>query len=281
MDKAADAFRTITEVAEAIGIPAHVLRFWESRFPQIKPVKRAGGRRYYRPSDVALVAGIRQLLHVDGITIREVQKVLREQGVRHVATLGGAAPAQLDRDAALALAPVSAPAAMAQVLPMTGQTRKPADPLPAAELQSLVPPEPQPLPRESAAARRPRAVAERALRDQPSLPLLLDTPPDEAPEAPHIWVEAEPAAIVDLHPRSPSCAPSAPFAATPIAATPVAATPIAATQAAPAQALADIAAQLQAMPAPAMALNRSALRDLRDRLGQLHNLMAQPPLSQR
>ena len=90
MDKAPDAFRTISEVADAIAIPAHVLRFWESRFPQIKPVKRAGGRRYYRPSDVALVAGIQQLLHKDGLTIRAVQQILREQGVRHVATLGGA-----------------------------------------------------------------------------------------------------------------------------------------------------------------------------------------------
>ena len=106
MDKAPDAFRTISEVADAIAIPAHVLRFWESRFPQIKPVKRAGGRRYYRPSDVALVAGIQQLLHKDGLTIRAVQQILREQGVRHVATLGGAKSADLDRAAAEALAPV-------------------------------------------------------------------------------------------------------------------------------------------------------------------------------
>ena len=84
MDKAPDAFRTISEVAEVLDTPAHVLRFWESRFPQIRPVKRAGGRRYYRPSDVALLAGIRLLLHDQGLTIRGVQKVLRESGVRHV-----------------------------------------------------------------------------------------------------------------------------------------------------------------------------------------------------
>jgi DNA-binding transcriptional MerR regulator len=73
VDKAPDAFRTISEVAEELETPAHVLRFWESRFPQIKPVKRAGGRRYYRPADVALLAGIRQLLHTEGMTIRGVQ----------------------------------------------------------------------------------------------------------------------------------------------------------------------------------------------------------------
>jgi DNA-binding transcriptional MerR regulator len=87
MDKSPDAFRTISEVAEVLETPAHVLRFWESRFPQIKPVKRAGGRRYYRPSDMALLAGIKRLLHDEGLTIRGVQKILRDQGVRHVAGL--------------------------------------------------------------------------------------------------------------------------------------------------------------------------------------------------
>ncbi|WP_294983198.1 MerR family transcriptional regulator [Tabrizicola sp.] len=87
MDKSPDAFRTISEVAESLDTPAHVLRFWESRFPQIKPVKRAGGRRYYRPSDVALLTGIKRLLHDEGLTIRGVQKILRDQGVRHVAGL--------------------------------------------------------------------------------------------------------------------------------------------------------------------------------------------------
>ncbi len=91
MDKSPDAFRTISEVAEHLETPAHVLRFWESRFPQIRPVKRAGGRRYYRPSDVSLLMGIKRLLHDEGLTIRGVQKILREQGVRHVAALSGEA----------------------------------------------------------------------------------------------------------------------------------------------------------------------------------------------
>lgn len=85
--KSPDAFRTISEVAEWLGVPTHVLRFWESRFTQVKPVKRAGGRRYYRPSDMALLGGIRKLLHEDGMTIRGVQKLLREQGVKHIAAL--------------------------------------------------------------------------------------------------------------------------------------------------------------------------------------------------
>lgn len=85
--KSPEAFRTISEVADWLGVPTHVLRFWESRFSQVKPVKRAGGRRYYRPSDMELLGGIRKLLHEDGMTIRGVQKLLREQGVKHVAAL--------------------------------------------------------------------------------------------------------------------------------------------------------------------------------------------------
>ncbi|MEM9250021.1 MAG: MerR family transcriptional regulator, partial [Pseudomonadota bacterium] len=82
-----DAFRTISEVAEWLGVNAHVLRFWESKFSQVKPVKRAGGRRYYRKSDMELLGGIKQLLHEDGLTIKGVQKVLREQGVKAVCAL--------------------------------------------------------------------------------------------------------------------------------------------------------------------------------------------------
>ena len=85
--KSPDAFRTISEVAEWLGVPTHVLRFWESRFAQVKPVKRAGGRRYYRPADMELLGGIRKLLHDDGMTIRGVQKLLREEGIKHVAAM--------------------------------------------------------------------------------------------------------------------------------------------------------------------------------------------------
>jgi DNA-binding transcriptional MerR regulator len=100
MEKSPDAFRTISEVADLLETPAHVLRFWESRFPQIRPVKRAGGRRYYRPADVALLTGIKRLLHDEGMTIRGVQKILREHGVRHVSGMAEeTSPA--DDDAAL------------------------------------------------------------------------------------------------------------------------------------------------------------------------------------
>ncbi len=94
--KSAEAFRTISEVAIELDVPQHVLRFWESRFAQIRPVKRAGGRRYYRPEDVDLLKGIRALLYTDGFTIKGVQKVLKERGLRHVAGVGrgGAREAQ-------------------------------------------------------------------------------------------------------------------------------------------------------------------------------------------
>lgn len=87
MSKSADAFRTISEVAEWLDTPAHVLRFWESKFTQVKPVKRAGGRRYYRPQDMMLLGGIKKLLHDDGMTIKHVQKLLRQEGVKHVAAM--------------------------------------------------------------------------------------------------------------------------------------------------------------------------------------------------
>jgi DNA-binding transcriptional MerR regulator len=82
MDKSPDAFRTISEVAESLDLPQHVLRFWESRFPQIKPLKRGGGRRYYRPDDVELLRAIKQLLYGEGYTIKGVQRLFKEQGPR-------------------------------------------------------------------------------------------------------------------------------------------------------------------------------------------------------
>jgi DNA-binding transcriptional MerR regulator len=84
LDKAPEAFRTISEVADELEVPKHVLRFWEAKFAQLKPMKRGGGRRYYRPEDVALLQGIRFLLYNDGYTIRGVQKILRENGPRFV-----------------------------------------------------------------------------------------------------------------------------------------------------------------------------------------------------
>jgi DNA-binding transcriptional MerR regulator len=87
LDKAPDAFRTISEVADDLDIPQHVLRFWETRFAQIKPMKRSGGRRYYRPDDVDLLKGIRRLLYGEGYTIRGVQRILKEHGIKSVQSL--------------------------------------------------------------------------------------------------------------------------------------------------------------------------------------------------
>ncbi len=101
MEKAPDAFRTISEVAEEINVPQHVLRFWESRFTQIRPLKRGGGRRYYRPNDVDLLRGVRHLLYGEGYTIRGVQRLLREQGqsfVQGVWRAGAETPPALHED---------------------------------------------------------------------------------------------------------------------------------------------------------------------------------------
>jgi DNA-binding transcriptional MerR regulator len=88
MDKSPDAFRTISEVAEELDLPQHVLRFWETRFSQIKPMKRGGGRRYYRPQDVELIKGIRHMLYDQGYTIKGVQKLLRDNGNQFVVAIG-------------------------------------------------------------------------------------------------------------------------------------------------------------------------------------------------
>jgi DNA-binding transcriptional MerR regulator len=92
LDKAPDAFRTISEVADDLDIPQHVLRFWETRFSQIKPMKRSGGRRYYRPDDVDLLRGIRRLLYGEGYTIRGVQRILKEHGIKSVQGLIDGSP---------------------------------------------------------------------------------------------------------------------------------------------------------------------------------------------
>jgi DNA-binding transcriptional MerR regulator len=105
LEKAPDAFRTISEVADDLDVPQHVLRFWESRFRDIKPMKRGGGRRYYRPEDINLLRGIRHLLYGEGYTIRGVQRILKEQGAKFVQSVWqpgapqlGPQPAEDDAD---------------------------------------------------------------------------------------------------------------------------------------------------------------------------------------
>jgi len=203
MDKSPDAFRTISEVADLLETPAHVLRFWESRFTQIRPVKRAGGRRYYRPTDVALLAGIRLLLHDQGMTIRGVQKILREQGVRHVCSLVEArdliAEAQEEwaGEDALDLAPAPAtPEAMAgpaQVIAWPGP-RVPNDP-PAADDPALSP-------REAVEGAHPGAAAAPGLAASASAMAADDDAPAADPVAVLPDPEAVPVVLPDPEPAS-------------------------------------------------------------------------------
>lgn len=199
MDKSPEAFRTISEVAETLETPAHVLRFWETRFPQIRPVKRAGGRRYYRPSDVALLSGIKRLLHDEGLTIRGVQKILREQGIRHVAALGSGQPMAED-DGQTIEAELSA-----ALGPGTEET------LPAAEAESA-----QVIALETVLARADRTPppVQPGLWDDP-----VDSSPDEAaetddaadpaPEAPMVeMAEPEPAEPTALFVTEADTAPA-------------------------------------------------------------------------
>ena len=129
--KSPEAFRTISEVASELDVPQHVLRFWEGRFAQIKPVKRAGGRRYYRPEDIDLLRGIRTLLYGDGFTIKGVQKILRDKGQRYVAELG--------REEAAAVPPPVmrvveiAPPERSNVIAL----ERPAEPLPVERTEAI------------------------------------------------------------------------------------------------------------------------------------------------
>lgn len=89
MAKSANAFRTISEAADEIGAPQHVLRFWETKFTFVSPLKRAGGRRFYRPQDLVVLKAVKRLLHDEGLTIKGVQRLYKEQGIKHIAAWGG------------------------------------------------------------------------------------------------------------------------------------------------------------------------------------------------
>jgi DNA-binding transcriptional MerR regulator len=202
MDKSPDAFRTISEVADWLGTPAHVLRFWESRFSQVKPVKRAGGRRYYRPSDMVLLGGIKKLLHDDGMTIRGVQKLLREHGVRYVAAMSppleGVDPVALQSDS-----PGPIPAApMAEDVP-TGAFDLPS----AAPEEKILPfsrPDIPAQPAPNASPTHPTAT--------PPAPAADTNPPTQMdpPEAPMIDVDAPFAPTPDPVPLSAPAAADQP-----------------------------------------------------------------------
>ena len=168
--KSADAFRTISEVAEWLGVQTHVLRFWESKFSQVKPVKRAGGRRYYRPADMLLLGGIRKLLHEDGMTIKGVQKILREEGMAHVADmsppLDDITAAQVDGDLVAGDGAIEA-----ELVPPTPEPEIEVAPEPVVEEAAIVAPVVE--------AATPEPVIE-----EPQGPPVIDEPVLETPEAP-------------------------------------------------------------------------------------------------
>jgi DNA-binding transcriptional MerR regulator len=132
LEKAPEAFRTISEVAEDLDVPQHVLRFWESRFTQVKPMKRGGGRRLYRPADIEILKGIRSLLYGEGYTIRGVQRILREEGIGYVSSIGRGETVARKRDARdLELDGVPKPGA-AIPAPRINRSAAPLDQAPAA-----------------------------------------------------------------------------------------------------------------------------------------------------
>ncbi len=285
MDKAPDAFRTISEVAEVLETPAHVLRFWESRFPQIKPVKRAGGRRYYRPADVALLSGIRQLLHTEGMTIRGVQKVLRELGVRHVAGLGGEV-GDLDLEADLDLmadATDEVPVSGSVVVSMPALPRRPADDLPlsAASVETLFPPpEPDTVPSPMTEVPRdgeggfiafspPRPVRPKPALDpkQPLLPFAPLAQSDAIPDAPYVFAEPEPRPEATV----------SPIVAAPSGQEVVGPEPAEQTDRRSAEVpdLAGLAARLRRLAQPLSPATAAALAEAHSRLGLLHAQMAE------
>jgi len=192
--KSADAFRTISEVADWLDRPAHVLRFWESKFTQVKPVKRAGGRRYYRPEDMRLLGGIKKLLHDDGMTIKGAQKVLREQGVRYVSALSQ----PLDEDGTLTGVAMPVRSEVANVDTAPEQAFAKAEPpkaiepaAPSVQTPPEMPPEPEAEPEHTA--------------EQPSQPAATPAPAPSMPSA----ADEEDAARVPHMPAQDAAADSA------------------------------------------------------------------------
>jgi len=268
VEKSEAAFRTISEAAVLLDTPAHVLRFWESRFPQIKPVKRAGGRRYYRPADVALLSGIRHLLHDEGMTIRGVQKILREQGVRHVASLAepdAAVPdgafavaedvpeAETVPDTETAAPPLAAPPLAATVLPGPGYVGPsdgtvPIAPPVAPERSAVaVAAEPEPTPPSVA---DPSGAVATALPDQPAPTVAAASESDPQPD---LFAPAAPLPEAD----APSAVPSD------------------ATAPAAPEAEIWLPAVLRHLSAPLLAPYQSRLRPLHARLSALRNRLAE------
>jgi len=246
MDKSPDAFRTISEVADWLGIPAHVLRFWESKFTQIKPVKRAGGRRYYRPADMQLLGGIKKLLHDDGMTIKGVQKALREQGVSEISSLSqsldepatgdqiagdGTVLSFKDKRAKTETSPPEQPEQIeSQAEPVTKLPKEQPAPAPPPDLFSELE---NPTTKQAAAPSEPQTASQANPESQP-----LDAPqakpkPEPKPE-PEAAQHAETSAEPTTKPAAPEPQPSAktaPAETPPVDSTPVDSPPVDSTPA--------------------------------------------------
>lgn len=291
MDKSPEAFRTISEVADLLETPAHVLRFWESRFPQIRPVKRAGGRRYYRPADVALLSGIKHLLHDEGLTIRGVQKMLREQGVRHVSGIVGDAHV-FEEDAETALEAALSANFPEEIIAL------PAEPE-TAQIVAL----------ETALRKVPARTEDKPVQENlfadlfDAAPPSLERPPEPAPEPLFAEVTEALAGFIG-EPPPPEDAPEAPMIIdadeddVPVSDRVVAMAPAPNLARSDAPALGDsagipdaghadaeplrpisaasLAARIAAAPRPRMVAHRETLRTLRDRLIVLEDRMISP-----
>ena len=174
-EKSAEAFRTISEVADELQVPQHVLRFWEGRFPQIKPMKRAGGRRYYRPADVALLLQIRDMLYQQGLTIKDVQAALKDGTIAATSAVEPDLPFEDEAMSAdvetetpdLPAAPMFQPVLTVSPPAVPAQPPLFAPPEPVAKAASPLPPYPQPLP----------------LVEEPTIPGLVP-PPHQSPVSP-------------------------------------------------------------------------------------------------
>ncbi len=217
-EKARDAFRTISEVANWLDVPAHVLRFWESKFSQIKPVKRAGGRRYYRPSDMQLIGGIKKLLHDDGMTIRGVQKMLKEEGVKAVVamspelTMANTDEDDARRRARRARRTARLNAKTGEVTPDTGANTESQ----RATSKPATPEQPASMP-----AKQEEPQAAESARPRNDAPLVLDTnaSPDESDDQPALDLDApapEPASITGPFDEGPAVNTGPPVAAPPV-----------------------------------------------------------------
>ena len=304
MNKSPDAFRTISEVADFLETPAHVLRFWESRFPQIRPVKRAGGRRYYRPADVALLTGIKRLLHDEGMTIRGVQKILREQGVRHVSGIQDDS-SEADDDAALEAALVASvggaepvpvlPAAEAETalviaLQTALQTPRTPEDAPPTVSAPVIPwpvtddpvPDPAPLAADAMAEDLFSRIAPPPLPSQPAPVSKAPAAPDPVAEDPvadapmAVWAE-EADLAQDAPTTAASPAPSPSLRITRIGGTPVEPAPISTPQEAEGPVGPFIASRLRAtVPSGLAPHTRQHLADIRDKAVALRDRMISP-----